>query len=248
MNQLVVNLGNTVADTLGVLAGAGNFNRWMFERIEPFCGGEILEAGSGIGNLSHFLIEAFDNVTLSDVDPAYCGLLERRFSSCPSFKGVCRMDLGASDIGAVAPELTGRFDTVIALNVVEHIADDQQAVRNCAALLRPGGRLVVLVPAYQGLYNELDRGLGHYRRYTSRRLAALMREQGLEVYRSDYFNAAGLLGWWFTGSVLKMKVMEPRFLSFYNRFVPVFRLLDRIIGRKAGLSVLALACKAQDLK
>lgn len=229
--------------TLERFSGIGNFNRWMYDQIAPFCGGHILEIGSGIGNISAFLLERYPEVSLSDIRPEYCRRLEQAFGGRSSLRGIYPIDLAAGDIAAAYPQLAGVFDTVIALNVVEHIHDHGLAVRNAHRLLKRGGRVVILVPAYKWLYNSLDKELGHFRRYTRRRLADLLSDRELRVVHTQYFNAAAIPGWWVAGSLLKMKEIRQGALRWYDRLVPLFRLTDGLTRKSFGISVIAVAEK-----
>jgi SAM-dependent methyltransferase len=213
----------------------------MFERIEGHCRGSILEIGSGIGNISSFLLERFTDVTLSDIQPEYCRRLRRTFGERRSLRHIFSIDLAAVDFEGAYGQLMGRFDTVIALNVVEHIDDHVLAIRNAHRLLKSGGRLIVLVPAYPWLYNPMDKELGHFRRYTKKGLGELLKGEGLRMLRLEFFNAAAIGGWWFSGSVLRMDKIKKGPLRFYNGLVGIMRLADRLTGRKIGLSIIAVA-------
>jgi SAM-dependent methyltransferase len=226
--------------TLEALAVVPNFNRWMFETIRPYCTGPVLEVGSGIGNLSAFLLDGGHETHLSDLRPRYCQRLREAFSRHPGCRGVYQLDLVHPEFGRAYSPLLARFGTVLALNVVEHIADDRGAISNCRRLLRPGGHLIILVPAYQFLYNRFDRELGHYRRYTRAALRRLFAVNDLEVVRSFYFNLAGTLGWFVSGGLQKNRVIPRRQVALYNRLVWLFRILDRLTWRRLGLSVVAV--------
>jgi 2-polyprenyl-3-methyl-5-hydroxy-6-metoxy-1,4-benzoquinol methylase len=230
-------------ETLELFAHADHFNRWMYDAIAPYCQGEILEIGSGIGNISLYLLEKNRPVALSDLRKDYCEILKRRFASFQNLHGVYSLDLSAADPAADLPELYGRYDTVIALNVVEHIGDDGLAIRNCRRLLKPGGRLVILVPASQFLYNDLDRELGHYRRYSKKKAKLLLQREGMELLNAEYFNSAGIFGWWFAGSLQKRKIISRGQLSLYNQLIPLFRLVDKLVAPIAGLSVIVVGKK-----
>jgi SAM-dependent methyltransferase len=228
-------------ETLELFSDAGRFNKWMFERIEGDCRGSILEIGSGIGNISAFLLERFTDVTLSDIQPEYCRRLKRTFGERRSLQHIFSIDLAAADFEGAYGQLMGRFDTVIALNVVEHIDDHVLAIRNAHRLLKSGGRLIVLVPAYPWLYNPMDKELGHFRRYTKKSLGELLAGEGLRMLRLEFFNAAAIGGWWFSGSVLRMDKIKKGPLRLYNGLVGIMRLADRLTGRKIGLSIIAVA-------
>jgi SAM-dependent methyltransferase len=228
-------------ETLEIFSEAGQFNGWMFERIERYCRGAILEIGSGIGNISAYLVEHFADVTLSDMQPEYCRRLRRTFEGRPSVKGIYSVDLAAPDFGRAYPQLLGRFDTVVALNVVEHIDDHVLAVKNAHSLLRSGGKLVILVPAYPWLYNALDRELGHFRRYTRNSLTEALAGGGVRVESMEFFNAAAIGGWWMAGSMLRMDKIKRGPLSLYNSLVWMMRLVDKVAGKRIGLSIIAVA-------
>lgn len=134
----------------------------------------------------------------------------------------------------------GKYDTVFALNVVEHIKDDLLALKNCKKLLKRGGHVVILVPAYQWLYNRFDKELEHYRRYTKNNLARLMADAKLLVIHSQYFNLAGMAGWFVSGKILKKKTIPKDQMSLYNKLVPIFKVVDKTLFNKVGLSVIAV--------
>jgi SAM-dependent methyltransferase len=225
--------------TLEVMSLAPRFNRWMFETIRPFLAGTVLEIGSGIGNISTQLLDAgFDSV-LSDVRPQYCHRLRRAFGAHPHCKGVVPLDLVHPAFDRAYAHLLGRFDTVFALNVVEHIEDDARALLNCRRLLRPGGRLVILVPAFQALYNSIDRELCHFRRYTRGTLDDAFVAGGFAVERSFYFNVAGAIGWIVSG-LMRRKAPPRMLVQIYNHLVPLFRMVDRLTLRHFGLSVITV--------
>ena len=226
--------------TLDVIAEADRFNHWMYKTISPYCRGSILEVGSGIGNISRSFLEKGDSITLSDIRENYCTRLRKNFAHYPNLNGVVNMDLIDPHFEKTFEAHMGKYDTVFSLNVLEHIKDDGLALRNAKKLLQPKGRLIILVPAYQALYNQFDRGLGHYRRYTKRSLCKVFTESGLEVISTRYFNFIGIFGWFISGKIQKNDTIPQGQMRLYNRLVPLFQLLDRVILRSAGLSVIAV--------
>ena len=233
-------------ETLDLLSEAHAFNRWMFETIAPYCKGRVLEIGSGIGNLSDYLLKHQEEVVLSDLKPEYCASLERTFRDRPNLRGVYSLDLTSTKDIENRPELVGQFDTLVALNVVEHIEDHELAIRNARRLLRKGGQMIILVPAYQWLFNGMDTELGHFRRYTRKRLGKLLSSQRLELVNIRYFNAIAIGGWWVSGSLLRKKKLERGSLRLYNALVPLMRFGDWVTGRRMGLSVIGVARKTED--
>ncbi len=237
-------------ETLESFANAPAFNRWMFEAIAPYCTGSLLEIGSGIGNMSDLLLGKTPRpagqplrITLSDFRPEYIDVLRQKFGSRPGLDEIALIDLSIADFEKTYANWLHRFDTIVALNVIEHIENDRLAVDNCTHLLKPNGRLVILVPAFSWLNNPLDKELGHYRRYTKSSLSRLLTNSSLLITRTRYFNLAGMPAWWYSGAVRRNKTIHPGQVALYNKLVPVFRMLDRLVAGKIGLSVIAVGSK-----
>lgn len=224
--------------TLEAIDKADNFNEWMYQTIKPFCKGKVLEIGSGIGNISRYFLRDNFDITFSDIRTSYCDVLLQKF---PSSK-VLEIDLVDTNFDIKFAHLMNTFDTVYALNVVEHIKDDSLAISNAKKLLKEGGNIIILVPAYQALYNRFDVVLEHYRRYTNTTLNALIGKH-FKIEHSQYFNFIGIFGWFFSGSILKKKTVPAGQMSLFNKLVLVFKLVDKILLNKSGLSVIAVGKK-----
>jgi len=230
-------------ETLEIFSRAAAVNRWIYDSIRGQVQGKILEIGSGIGNISEYLLADHNEVTLSDLRPEYIQILEQKFGSHPHLQGNHLLDLSLPDFNAHYADFLGKFDTVLALNVIEHIEDDLSAIIHAKSLLRAKGKLVILVPAYPVLYNSLDKELGHFRRYTAAGLRKLMISAGLQFTGCRYFNAAAIAGWWYSGSLLHHKIISPAKLNWYNQMVPFFRILDRVTSSFAGISLITAGIK-----
>lgn len=231
--------------TLENLNIAYRLNDWMFESIRPFLKGRILEIGSGIGNISDCVVKNNLAITLSDYSDHYCSYLDKKFINQPLVKGIFQIDLADSDFDEKYNLLIQKFDTVFALNVIEHIKDDQLAIANCRKLLKPGGHLIILVPAYQSLYNGFDVELEHFRRYTKKTVSELLNSQQLNILQTWYFNMAGILGWFVSGTILRKRQLPSEQLNLYNRLVPIFRIMDRLTFNQLGLSVIIVGQKQE---
>jgi 2-polyprenyl-3-methyl-5-hydroxy-6-metoxy-1,4-benzoquinol methylase len=230
-------------ETLKVIADAEKFNNWTFEVISPFCNGKILEIGSGIGNISSRFIQNNFNIWLSDIRYNYRSFLNQKFSNEISKEKILDLDLVHPQFESIYATLIGTFDTVFALNVIEHIEDHEKAINNCRSLLRPGGKLIILVPAYKNLYNSFDKELMHYRRYNSNLLVSLFQAQNLEIIDSFYFNAGGIPGWFVSGFIQKNKTIPASQMKIYDALVPVFKIIDKLLFRRIGLSVICVGKK-----
>lgn len=225
--------------TLNVIEKADHFNEWMYNTISPNCNGRILEIGSGIGNISQFFIRDKKEIVLSDLRDNYCEIIKQKYTN----NEVIKIDLVHNDFENEYKNLTGTFDAVFALNVVEHIEDDVLAIANCKKLLKTGGKLTILVPAYQFLFCDFDVELEHYRRYTKKPLIKIMKANDLKIHKTFYFNFIGILGWFFTGKILKKKTIPEGQMGLFNLLVPIFKLADFLTFRKIGLSVICVSEK-----
>jgi len=219
------------------LERAQSFNRWMAEAIKPYVGARVLEIGAGIGNITSWLVPR-DLYVASDINPHYIDYL-RNLSLGKPYLTVDKIDLG--EPADFAP-WKGEFDTVICLNVLEHVRDPLLALRNMSGVLRPGGRVVLYVPQGQALYSSLDDVLGHRCRYEKAALTEELQATGftLEVLRD--FNHSGVPGWWLNGKILKRRHFSRVQLKIFNMAVPVIRRLDRLAPWK-GLGIIAVARK-----
>ncbi|MEL6134202.1 MAG: class I SAM-dependent methyltransferase, partial [Bacteroidota bacterium] len=224
--------------TLETIAQAPNFNRWMASLLCPFLkSGSTLEIGAGIGNISQHILASVPSLTVSDMRSEYLEILRHRFHGDVHFAGSHKLDIQHE--GDVANILVHQspFDNVFALNVVEHIENDQQALQNCHRLLTTGGRLIILVPAFPLLFNTFDQHLGHFRRYTRQSLCHLIQSAGFRVIHSQYFNLLGILGWMVSGTLLRRKQIPTGQMKGFDRVVPFLRKIDPLFHRLGGLSV-----------
>ncbi|MDP5171239.1 MAG: class I SAM-dependent methyltransferase, partial [Bacteroidia bacterium] len=137
----------------------------------------------------------------------------------------------------------GQFENLYALNVIEHIEDDVLALVNCKKLLKPGGRIVILVPAYQWLYNKFDENLFHFRRYTRSTMGKAFQDANIKIVKKFHFNTIGIAGWFVSGNLLKKETIPSGQMKLYNSLVPIFRLVDKVLVRQIGLSVVVVGEK-----
>jgi len=225
------------AETLEIMQAAPRYNRWQYDQVAPFLGHRVCEVGSGIGNMSSMIAAtAPDLLVLTDTDPYYNEALRNRFTGCSN---VLVEKLTLPDRSAKDRFQHFGLDTVVALNVIEHIEDDLGALKSIAAMLQPRGRAVVLVPALPVLFGSLDRELGHYRRYTRTTLGRVMREAGFIVEHAFYFNLFGSLGWWVNARLWKSPRIPVSQLRSFDRLVPLLR-LENHISLPFGQSLIAV--------
>ncbi|MDB5098858.1 MAG: class SAM-dependent methyltransferase [Cyanobacteria bacterium RYN_339] len=220
-----------------VEAHLGRYNRWMYDQLRPGISGRILEIGSGTGNMSAFMLDA-PRLALTDIEAESLDDLAAKYGDRPHIT-VDHWDLNDDTPASL---LTEQFDTVVCLNVLEHIKDHEAALRRMFDRLSPGGRLVLLVPAHQMLFNGFDRGVSHFRRYNKRGLGELLRGAGFALERSWYFNMLGALGWYVNGNLLGKTLLPAGQLKLIDALVPMLR-LESFLPRPFGISVIAIARK-----
>jgi glycosyltransferase involved in cell wall biosynthesis len=212
-------------DILDAFSSAPNFNRWMADTIRPYVGRRVLEVGAGMGNLTGQLLRGRKRYVATDIDREHLERLGNRLSHRPN--------LEIAELNAAHPEnhalFHGQMDTVICLNVLEHIEDDLEALRNIRSMLDDGGRAVILVPSGQSIYNSLDEELGHFRRYSEQQLRERMTAAGFDVETVLLFNRASRPGWWLNGSILKRRTISRVQLKNFDRLVWLVRRVDRFL-------------------
>ena len=228
----------TVSD-LEIMSSAENYRAWMYSRIAPAVGRRILEIGCGIGNFTRLFLDR-ELVVAADVyEPCLQQLkllLGERSNLIP-----VRLDVSDPATVALRPY---EFDTVICLNVLEHVEQDDKALEHMHAVLQPGGRLVLLVPAFPFLYGSVDRSLAHYRRYTRKTLLPRMRDAGFRIERSFYMNMVGMVGWFLNNRILNHREEDPAQIAFFDRFIaPPAERFERLVPPPFGLSLIAIGVK-----
>ncbi len=232
--------GDVGALTLRRMAALGWYNEWLHRRFEPYLGQRILEVGSGVGNQTRFFIDR-ERVVASDVEPHYVRELSARFGGRSNVRvGSFRFPLVESDRRQLAAE---GLDTIVCLNVLEHIEDDRSTLSDFASVLPSGGRLALLVPAMPALYGTLDQHLGHYRRYDVDRLSQLVRGAGFVVDEIRYLNRPGVLGWWLNSRVLKRRILPKGQLGAFRWLSPLLA-HEEARAPAWGMSLLVLARRA----
>ena len=225
-------------EELDALAGAVNYYRWIVRRFAPYLGERIVEAGAGIGTFAGHLLEAAPDAHLTLVEPAENNYphLAAAYAGHPRVRTVHGY-LGDAGDAAVA-------DTIVAVNVLEHVADDGAFLRTAHRLLAPGGHLLLYVPALPAIYGTLDEAFEHHRRYTRAGLDAALREAGFRPRRVAYTNLPGVAAWWLSGRVLRRRTVSPRDARLYDRWmIPWIAALERVWTPPAGQSLIAVAVR-----
>lgn len=213
------------ADMLSAMESARRFNRWMADTILPFVGDDVLEAGAGIGNLTRLLCTGRRRYVVTDIDSEYVNRVADRMHGCPNVAAaVC--DISHPPDWEIFRE---QMDTVVCLNVLEHVEDDLAGLRNIYSCLIPGGRAVLLVPQGPFAFGSFDRMLGHFRRYTKEEFETKIAAAGFSLEHIFPFNRATYPGWLLNAKLLKRRRLSRVQLACFDRAIPVLRRLDRYL-------------------
>ncbi len=226
---------NNGTETLESMSQAVWYNRWTVSKFEKYLKGKILEVGCGIGNFTKLLI-GYGEVFAIDIDKHHVAAATR------TVKAKANIEYG--DIENSKHFFNGqKFDTIICLNVLEHIKDDQKTLKNLYSLLKEGGNLILLVPAHDFLFGEIDKSIGHYRRYNKRKLLQFMTELGYKIIRGRTINMLGAIGWWFSAKLLSNSKVDKNKVKLFNMLAPIVLPVEDFLEPPIGTSVLVIAQK-----
>ncbi len=225
------------------------YDRWQYGLFKRFLGRKILEVGAGSGRITSILLQSanFDELVVTEPSPHFYGLLQERVKTTSNVK------LLFATTGELISEYPSYFDTAFSVHVLEHIDNDLEGLREQLRLIHSGGRVIVLVPALQFLYSELDRSIGHFRRYNKRRFRTLVAELGnCQIEKMFYSNALGVLGSLYFSRIRKINYQESeankkKFFRVYRFFsehlVPWISFVESKIPVPLGLNLTIVLTK-----
>ena len=232
-----------IAEDLRQMLQAPNYTQWIFSFMQPYLGRRILEIGAGIGALTQKFVQHADFVCGLEPNPACCAYLAKTFTDTAKFKLISSTieNCDWKDIKKY------KFDTLICCNVLEHIENDKEALLRFRRLLaNEGGRLILFVPAFPAAYGNIDKAVGHFRRYSKRTLLLLMEEAHMRLITARYVNLIGLLGWIVNSHISRRAAQSDAQIRLFNRLVPFLAFLERIIAPPLGMSLIGIAEIAHD--
>lgn len=215
-----------------------NYNNWVYKLIKPFMGKRVLEIGCGIGNMTKFFLN-YELTVAIDNSPNCIEIMKSKFSHHTNLR-IVNHDISDEKFNELK---RFNFDTIVCINVLEHIKDDLQALRHCYKLLIEGGRLILFVPALKVLYGAIDQADGHYRRYTKVELTNKLRQAGFVIKKGVYANFFGIFPWVLHSKILKKSVHPPKQMVFFDKFVPFCTLWEKLFRPPIGLNLLFICEK-----
>ena len=230
---------------LEAMSEASNYHRWILGIFAPYLGRHLVEVGAGLGSFSELILRHHACETLSLVEPSgeMYQQLDARVRRMPASP---RVNVYHANFPEAAPLITAghSLDSVIYVNVLEHIEDDEAELKTIHKALSDRGRVFIFVPALSWLYGPFDERLGHLRRYAKDELEEKLRRAGFQPIVSAYFDVAGVAPWWTKYRLLKSATMQPASVRFYDRYiVPAARRFESVIRPPIGKNVIAVAEK-----
>lgn len=221
------------------MSKAVNYNRWTYSQFAHHIRGSVLEVGCGVGNFTKMLLAHPKLTSLHSID-----ISPEAVAACTAKISDRRVVFDCADVCAIS----GSYDFILCMNVLEHIEDHEAALGRMLEMLAPGGRLFLLVPAHQALYTPFDEAAGHYRRYNKPLLRSVFdcsAPADCTLERCYYFNAVGALGYYAVYGLLRKEPTAdtPQEISLFDSLVvPVMRNIE---GRwlPFGLSLIGVMAK-----
>jgi SAM-dependent methyltransferase len=223
------------------MSRAHNYRRWQLEIVAPYVTGNVLEVGGGIGNFTPELARLGASV-ISMEPNAYC--YARLLETTRGLSNVRVVHSTVEGYDRQSPK-PGPLDTVILMNVLEHLQEDVAILETLQRELKPGGRFVILVPAGPWAFGSTDQRLGHFRRYSKTSARALAARLRLEVEKLRYYNFIGIWAWWWNGRITRRQSQNDAQIRLFDRYlVPFLSRVERLLPPPLGQSLLLVARKA----
>jgi SAM-dependent methyltransferase len=223
---------------LEAMAQARNYYRWILRIAKPYLGRRVAEIGAGVGNFAAILIEEVPIQELFLIEPArnLHSQLEGRFGRDPRVRIV-------KDVLSDAFAFQG-LQSLVAINTIEHIENDEEFLQLTYKALAPGGTVVLFAPALQAIFGSLDQSFDHFRRYNKRILIKLLQNAGFSLEKSLYLNFPGIISWFLAGKILRQQTLGMRQVRFYDTWaIPVIARIEHFCSPPLGQSILAIARK-----
>jgi SAM-dependent methyltransferase len=229
---------------LEIMSGARNYAEWIFGKFKTFLGNRVVEIGAGIGTFTGKFLDKELVVAVDNYKPCI-EYMKNRFADNNNI-----IPLEAS---VDSPSILGLScyspDTIICINVLEHVENDIEALENMFSILTEDGKLILIVPAFQFLYGTIDRLVGHHRRYSKRDIETKLITAGFYAQSISYMNCIAPFGWYLNNRILKKQEESPSQVIFYDRFVvPWLRKIEQIVIPPFGLSLVVVGEKAKTAK
>lgn len=221
------------------LSLAKNYYSWIFSFFEAYIGTHLLEHGAGAGVISEKLF-SYHPEQLLLLEPAsnLIPILQNKFRSVSSVK------IFESTLESAVQELSHeKIDTIVSINVLEHVEHDQEELKLMYKLLDTNGHLLLFTPAFRSIYGSMDKKVGHYRRYRKAELKQKLLAANFDVKLIRYFNLTGYVTWGISNKLLKVENLSMAPVKIFDKLVPILRFAEQIISPPFGQSLVAVVQK-----
>lgn len=221
---------------LEAMSFAHNYHTWIYELISNYLGTKIAEIGSGTGNFTEFLLRN-EKTIIDAFEPCY-----EMHTKNVQFKNH-RVTCINENFEHVASSRTNFYDSVVFINVLEHIEDDLKALEMSYEIISKKGHIVIFVPALQYLYSDFDHSIGHFKRYYKNELKNLVQKSGFKVIKCHYFDSVGIIPWFIFMKVMRLSLNHKNTLYYDKLIVPWLKRLEKITTPPIGKNLLLIASK-----
>lgn len=217
---------------------ARNYNKSIYQIFKPYIKNNVLEIGCAIGNITKFFLDR-ELIIAVDISKEYVDFVKKKFLKFSNFRAF-KYDASDENICKLKKY---NVDSIVCFNVLEHVKDDNKALRNFNKILNKKGTLCLLVPAIKWLYGTMDRADNHFRRYSKKELKFKLEKNGFRIKKMRYVNFIGAFGWFLNGKILKKNVLPGIQLGLYDKLIPFIFKFERLFGPPFGLSLICICEK-----
>ncbi len=223
---------------LEAMSFAHNYHTWVLSKFRPYLGKAVAEVGAGSGNVTTMLLgQGVEELVAVEPSDEMYPLLTQKFHSMPQVVSIHAL------FADIYQKYIGHFDSVVYVNVMEHVEHEQQELQYIQQALKPCGHVCIFVPALPWLYSEFDASIGHYRRYTKKYIKTLLVEAGFEIVTLSYFDVLGIIPWLIVFTLFKKKLSSGNTALYDGYVVPFSRILESVFPVPIGKNILVVARK-----
>ncbi|NLL77710.1 MAG: class I SAM-dependent methyltransferase [Clostridiales bacterium] len=239
---------NDISSNLEQWNKLGRYSQWMYHIYMDYVGDYVLDIGAGVGNLTRFLVDRCRYVVATDIFDKQINMMNNRFKKYNNFKAI-NFNILEDNIETLSEY---SFDTVICINVLEHLENDLEAILRMKKILPLHGKIIILVPAWSKLYFHMDKNVGHHRRYDNGDLRKLAIQSGMKIVKNNYFNFWGIIPYYLKGKFSKDKGgsfssdLNETNSRIYNVATKILEPIEKIFPPKVGLSEIIILEKIKE--
>lgn len=224
---------------LEAMSFAKNYHKWIMQEFKQYLGYSVAEVGAGTGNFTNLLLEHVNTLIAFEPSKKMYSLLQERFAENP------KVQIINGFLDSDIHKLEKYFDSVIYVNVLEHIEDDEKELFEVYKILKPGGHALIFVPAISLLYSTFDKKVGHFRRYYKKEIVKLAQKIGFRIKKAKYFDFVGIIPWFIFLKLLKQQLSGDQALLYDKLAVPVMQKIEKLIIPPVGKNILLVLQKTE---